>query len=218
MIRRDLGGFILKNIYQQQWQLFKQSYWKTFVSLFLLFIIAAFVSYNYMLNNQALMNEFMLQIMQMFEETELLKPGTSSPELALGLFINNTRASLLIALTGFIPIFLPALSILFFNGAIMGVLFAFMSTHGVEVSIFSMLMTGIVPHGVFEIPAVVLSGAIAFYLSLGIFRKLNDRQYSFKTCVLNAGKTFLFVVVPLLIIAAIVEAFITPLIMTSTVI
>lgn len=203
----------MKKIYQEQWDLFKTAYLKTFIGLFLFFIIAGFLSYFYMQNNEGLLNELMLKIYEMFEETDLLSPDLSPIALAIGLFVNNTRASLLIAATGFIPLFLPALSILFVNGAIIGVLFAFMNINASEISIFTMFMSGILPHGIFEIPAVILSGAIAFYLSVGIYRKLNNSDYSFRKCAANAGKTFVFVVVPLLVIAAIIEAFITPQLM-----
>lgn len=200
----------MKKIYQDQWLLFKQSYLKYFIGLFLFFIVAGFLAYYYMQNNQGLLDELMRQIYEMFEETDLLNEDLSSLSLAIGLFVNNTRASFLIAATGFIPIFLPTLGILFFNGAIIGVLFAYMNVKAAEVSIFSMFVSGILPHGIFEIPAVILSGAIAFYVTFGIYRRFNDSRYSFRDCVMNAAKTFLFVVVPLLVVAAFVESFITP--------
>ena len=80
------------------------------------------------------------------------------------------------------------------------------------------LLTAIVPHGIFEIPAVVLSASLSFYVSVGIIKKLMDSEFSLRTCLINSLKTFLLVVLPLLVIAAVVEAFITPAIIGMTVV
>lgn len=201
----------MKKIYQEQWLLFKQMYWKWFLIMFGLFIAVAFISYFIMLKNEALTTGLMDQIAKMFDEKDLLGPDKTSFQLAVGLFVNNTIACFSLFVTGFLPIFLPAIGIIAMNSAIMGVLFAFMSFEGMP--IFPMIMSGIVPHGIFEIPAIALAGALAFYISIGIYKKINNDAYSFKKCITDAFKTFGFVIVPLLVVAAIIEAYITPVIM-----
>jgi len=199
----------LKKIYHEQWNLFKQAYWKIFFGLFILFLLSSVAVYFFMLKNEALVTTLMEQVSKMFEEKDLIKPDTSAIELAIGLFKNNTMACLLLFVTGFFPIFLPAIGIIMMNSAIMGIMFAFMKLSGQ--AIFPMLFAGIIPHGIFEIPAIIFAGTLAFYLSIGIFRKINDARFSFKNCLMNGLKTFLFVCIPLLVIAAAVEAFITPI-------
>ncbi|MED3643641.1 stage II sporulation protein M [Caldifermentibacillus hisashii] len=199
----------MKKVYLEQWNLFKQSYWKLFVGLLILFILSSVAVYFFMLKNEALVTTLMKQVSKMFEEKDLIDPDTSAIELAFGLFKNNTMACLLLFVSGFLPIFLPAIGIIVMNSAIMGIMFAYMTLTGQ--AILPMLFAGIIPHGIFEIPAIILAGTLAFYLSIGIFRKINDARFSFKSCATNSIKTFVFVCVPLLVIAAIVEAFITPI-------
>jgi stage II sporulation protein M len=73
------------------------------------------------------------------------------------------------------------------------------------------LLAGVVPHGIFEIPAIILAGALAVTITLGVYQKLDNRQFPLKSVILDAFKTFLFVCLPLLLIAALVESFVTPL-------
>ena len=58
----------MKKIYQEQWLLFKQMYWKWFLIMFGLFIAVAFISYFIMLKNEALTTGLMDQIAKMFDE------------------------------------------------------------------------------------------------------------------------------------------------------
>ncbi|WP_050632233.1 stage II sporulation protein M [Bacillus andreraoultii] len=203
----------MKSIYRNQWDLFKESYLKIFIWLFILFIASSFAVYAIMVKNPDLATTLMNQVSKMFEEKDLMGPDTTSFELALGLFKNNTLACITLLVTGFLPIFLPAIAILIMNGAIIGVMFAFMNLNGQ--AIMPMFFAGIVPHGIFEIPAIILSGALAFYVSLGVYRKINNGNYSFRACTVNVFKTFIFICIPLLVFAAIIEAFITPHILGS---
>lgn len=152
----------------------------------------------------------MEEIMNMFDAKGLLDPGITNFTLALLLLKNNATASFIIYATGLIPIFIPAALIIVANGAMVGIVFSMLKISGQGVLV--PFLAAIVPHGIFEIPAVVLSASLSFYVSAGIIKRLSNLDYSLRTCLLNSAKTFLLVVVPLLIIAAFVEAFITPVI------
>ena len=80
---------------------------------------------------------------------------------AMALLINNVRASLYTALYGLIPfIFLPALS-LGLNSLMLGFFGAYYIHHGLPIMQYIM---GILPHGIFELPALVVSMAVGLYL------------------------------------------------------
>ena len=73
---------------------------------------------------------------------------------AVALFLNNLQSMALSVLYGFIPfLFLPALS-LGVNSIILGALAALYSNNGFSLL---MLLAGILPHGIFELPALFLS-------------------------------------------------------------
>ena len=81
------------------------------------------------------------------------------------LLMNNWRAMLTSAIWGLIPfLFLPVLS-LFVNGALVGLLGGWVLQRGGSLAFYC---AGILPHGVFEIPALVLSAACGVYLCRGL--------------------------------------------------
>lgn len=200
----------MKKIYSEQWRVFKESYWKLFVGVFLLFIVSSVGVFFFLKSNSELVETLMKEVLSAFEDSELLDPNMSGWQLALGLFWNNASVCLLLVATGFIPIFLPAIGIVTVNGGVIGVLFAYISILGQSVA--ATFFAGILPHGIFEIPAIILAGSLAIYLSVGIFKKIEDNGFSYKQVVGNTAKSFVFLCVPLLMVAALIEAFITPMI------
>ncbi len=135
-------------------------------------------------------------------------PGLS----AGGIFLHNVRALIASVMLGvfsfgslaLIVFMLPMLLVGYFAGAV--------NLMGYNAWLF--LATFVLPHGIFEIPAAVIS--ITFTLRIGAAlvsppRGLDVGQ-GFLWTLANFSKIFLFVVIPLLLAAAFVEAEITPLI------
>jgi len=61
------------------------------------------------------------------------------------------------------------------------------------------------PHGIFELPAVFISLALGMKLGTFIFQK--KKMNSFKDYLWNSFRIFIFVVIPLLVIAAFIEGY-----------
>ena len=130
---------------------------------------------------------------------------------AVGLFFNNLRAMVMTVLYGFIPfLFLPALS-LGVNAIIVGVMAAYYSNSGISMLAF---FAGILPHGVFELPALILSLAAGLYLcqSINTYIRHNEKGVM-KPLLLDLLRLVALVVLPLLIVAAVMEAYVTPAVM-----
>ena len=118
---------------------------------------------------------------------------------ALALFGNNLRAMVMTVLYGFIPfLYLPALS-LGLNAAIIGMLAALMDGQ------WLLLLAGLVPHGIFEVPALLLSLAAGLCLC--------NEKGMMKPLLLDLLRVVGLLVVPLLTLAAVMEAYVTPLAM-----
>lgn len=128
------------------------------------------------------------------------------------LLINNIRAALLTVAYGFIPfIFLPAIS-LGMNSILLGLFAAYYLNNGMSMLYY---FAAIVPHGIFEIPALVIAIALGLFLC----GRINDFvRHNTKGVMLPAMKNilrvFLLRVVPLLLVASLIEAYITPWILT----
>ena len=130
---------------------------------------------------------------------------------ALGIFGNNIRAFVLTACYGFIPfVFLPVVS-LALNGAILGLFAAFYVNNGQSLLVY---LAGILPHGIFELPAMVLAMSCGLYLCRVITDYVRfNRKGTVKPALANIARVMVLNVLPLTAIAAVIEANVTPLIM-----
>lgn len=93
-------------------------------------------------------------------------------------------------------------------------------------SLAEFLLSGIAPHGIIEIPVIIFVYAVMLMLYVkivGILSLINKNNI--KETFLNMSKTYLntvvattVIIVPLLAVAAFIEAYITPLIMSKVII
>lgn len=126
----------------------------------------------------------------------------------LPLLANNLRAAVATIAYGFFPfLFLPALS-LGINALLVGFFAAFYLKNGMSMLYFC---AAIIPHGIFEIPALVISIGLGLYLC----RTINDfARHNTKGAVTAAVQDILRVLclraVPLFVIASVIECYITP--------
>lgn len=121
------------------------------------------------------------------------------------IFLNNTRVALLSALGGFLFGIVPV-GILFFNGFIVGVVVEHSYLNGVALST---LVLSIVPHGIIEIPAFGVAGLGGIEWYLEIIRGEGSMGERFRRGFFKAMK-LLAISVAMLLVAAFVEAYITP--------
>lgn len=131
---------------------------------------------------------------------------------AVGLFSNNVTACIMTALYGMIPfLMLPAFS-LGVNAMLLGVLAAYYVSKGYSLALY---LAGILPHGIFELPALVLSIACGLLLCRQNSLRLLARE---GTQAPSGGlgqiaQVFLWLILPLLALAALTEAYLTPWVM-----
>ena len=126
----------------------------------------------------------------------------------LALFTNNLRAMVLGVLYGFIPfLYLPALA-LGVNAAILGMLASLIDGQ------WLLLAAGILPHGIFELPALFLSLAAGLCLckNINVYIRKNEKGVM-KPLLLNILRVVVLLVLPLLVIAAVMETYVTPALM-----
>ena len=127
---------------------------------------------------------------------------------ALALFGNNLRAMVLSTLYGFIPfLYLPALS-MGVNAILLGMVASSVNSQ------WLLLAAGILPHGIFELPALCLSLAAGLCLCQNINRYIRKNEKGImKPLLLNILRVTGLVVIPLLVVAAIMESYVTPAVM-----
>lgn len=133
--------------------------------------------------------------------------GVGSSEVFLGFFVNNLR--IILITTAFSIVTFGAFSMIFnlMTFAILG----YLATQFVPLGLGSLLVAGVVPHGIVEIPIILVATAAALNLGAVITRPPIDE--SMGTAWLRAAgdlvKLFIGVILPGLVIAALLEGFVT---------
>jgi stage II sporulation protein M len=132
--------------------------------------------------------------------------GTNPYDMCVKLFANNLQACILLFLGGasfgILTIFIMSL-----NGIVIGAIMELV--HKDHTPLF--VAAAILPHGIFEIPAFILSGALGILLAQSLITEWNSGQDT-AVDAHRFGRLFILYVLPLVAIAACVEAFITPVV------
>lgn len=125
--------------------------------------------------------------------------GLDALELLWFIFSNNVTSALSVlflgAFFGIFPLFNAV-----FNGAILGYVYS----KAVPVAGF-LVIWRILPHGIFELPAIFISLGLGIHLGMSFFGK--QKMITFKRRFSESLKVFLALVVPLLMLAATIESF-----------
>jgi stage II sporulation protein M len=79
-----------------------------------------------------------------------------------------------------------------------------------EATGFGFVILSILPHGVVELPTVILSAAIGVKLGQVVFLSLLGRKPNIIEEFFNGMRTFFCFILPLLLLAALIEVYITP--------
>ncbi len=125
----------------------------------------------------------------------------------LEIFKNNVRNSLLALVLGtglgIIPFIVAAA-----NGLVLGMLTDFVSRQ--KGALF--VLAAIIPHGIIEVPMVLISVGIGFRLGHVVYMLLSGVRTDIKQEMIQGVWFYVRWVVPLLFVAAFIESYVTPLI------
>jgi len=177
--------------YRKSWKFIKESKRFIFViiSIFLFFTLVGF----FIPAPESISNWIADYIKNIVNETA----GFSLMQMISFIFFNNFKSSLAGMIFGvFLGIFPIIVSL--FNGYILG----FVLNESVKANgIF--ILWKLLPHGIFELPAVFIS--LGLGLKMGTKILFNKKKGELKKNFYESLRVFLSVIVPLLIIAAIIE-------------
>lgn len=177
------------------------------VSIFLavFFIISVFLGY-------ALAHNYPEQTKKIIYDSlkSVIEPAKDYTSFRLFefIFFKNAVVALVSVLLGIIFGIIPIL-IIFINGLTLGVV-GYIALGQFNIAVF---LAGILPHGIIEIPALIFSAASGIRLWRSIWRRLFYDEKTLTKEFLSVLKFFMFVILPMLAIAAMIEAFVTPYIL-----
>lgn len=128
-----------------------------------------------------------------------------------GIFLNNLSVAVLLSAGGFLLMIPTVLS-----GGLNFVILGTATVLFIRAAGVGFFVSGIVPHSLFEIPAIVISIGLGFVIFGGLAKiKWIVDDLGFKEVIVWSGITLGMVVIPLLIIAALVEVNITPILLEA---
>ncbi|MGB9717991.1 MAG: stage II sporulation protein M [Thermoproteota archaeon] len=142
------------------------------------------------------------------EVNTLFESAFSLPFLALDISFHNWQVSLATALSGII-FTAPVLATLVFNGFILGVVEDIVQN-------LVMFLAAVFPHGVIELPAFLIAGSAGLSLGVEFLKALKRRSVSSDPGFHRALRRTVYIVlglVPIFIVAGLIETFVTPFIM-----
>jgi len=123
------------------------------------------------------------------------------------IFINNSIKILLAMLLGVMFGLVPLLFILL-NAFIIGVV---LYVSSMKIGMWSSIML-ILPHGIIEIPALILGCSYGLWLGKKLILKIIGKNVSMTDCIKYSITQYVKFIMPMLMIAALIETYITPLI------
>lgn len=140
------------------------------------------------------------------ELANLFNPLVSLPPpmLVMAILANNILKTFVYMILGVLFAIPPVLFILA-NGFILGATSFFVVE---EVGVL-FLLVGLLPHGVLEVPAMLLSCALGIEIGLSIIRRIRGRDVDVGNVITSRIKAYFKIVAPLLILAAFVEVYVT---------
>ena len=187
--KKNSKSYLEKN-YIKSWNCILES--KNYILMILGFFVL-FVLIGALIPTPEILEQKILEFIEnLLNKTE----GMSHLELISFIFVNNVQSSFLGMFFGiFFGIFSAIICLL--NGYILG--FVAMRSAQIE-GIF--VLWRLFPHGIFELPALFLSLGLGLKLGTFIFQK--NKYISLKTYLRESLRVFLFVIIPLSIIAAII--------------
>ncbi len=131
------------------------------------------------------------------------------------LFFNNARSVAVISAAGAVSFGVLGVLLYMLNVGLIGGVYAVWKL--LNVSSLPVFLMGILPHGIFELPALLVGGATILYIGAAFVTPQNGKSLGEVIIELIAdwAKLYVGLALPLLALAAVVEAYVTPWILMS---
>jgi len=170
------------------------------------FIAVLFLYYAVSVQDMATAKTMYDQINQVFKKRFFEQ--TSGLGLFWMILANNAMAGFLVLITGILPFIFAPLWAVISNAALAGVVIAVSLDSGTGLG---NVLASLLPHGIFELPAFFFTVGLGLRISYVATKKVIRRGagLSFPGEFWRAWQSFVAVALPLFLVAAFVEAFIT---------
>lgn len=134
---------------------------------------------------------------------------------ALTIFVNNLRATSVVFLSGLVTFSILGMAAYLMNVGLVGGVLGILKIIGYSPGL--LFVAGLLPHGIFEIPALMLATATILRIGAVLLTPQMGKSMGqiFLEVLADGAKVLIGIVLPLLLIAALVEAHVTPNILVA---
>lgn len=199
----------IKNQYRQAWTFFKRELARRTLICLAVFlalcVVFTLIFQQFADKAQEIVADFMSEIA---ESGVLDESGNLG---ALPLLGNNLRAALAGTVLGIVPFVFLSVWVVLLNAAIIGAVLGMYGAFGGPV--LKMVALGLLPHGIFEIPALMLGVAMGLYLCSSINKAIRKKPEAprLEEVLPQLVRQAVCILLPLLLAAALIESYVTPL-------
>lgn len=133
---------------------------------------------------------------------------------AIYYIMRNGQVILIAFIAGSIPFLFLPFFIMALNGMYLGVGVPLLSQIG-DKSLLELLIKGVLPHGIIEMVGIIIAVSAGFNLTVIMTRKILNREVemSVNEAFIMGLRTVIFVSFPMILVAAFIEAYITPILL-----
>lgn len=178
-----------------------------FLAASLVFAASIIAGWIFAYEAEPLLRPSLENLASVADQTAAIGAEFRSLTMAAFVFLKNLSVTAILVLVGHVVLALPAVFILTINGALIGLLARLLTESGLSPLSF---IAGIAPHGIIELPALLLAAGFAFAMAA---RRLKTRSVP---GILGRLGFLLRVIAPLLLAAAVIEIYITPLVLNQS--
>ena len=193
----------------------------SFVLVLVMALAGAWFAYDWtVVNVPVLMQEVSEQDLAGFVERVGVisnMPDIGAQLNAPSIFNHNVRAIFSMLVVGLFSFSVLGMIVYLINVGVIGGLLGMLQIVGLQP--FLIFAAGLLPHGIFEIPALMLGAASVLYMGVALVTPQLGKSMGevFIDLLADWAKVFVGLIVPLLALAAVIETYITPVILLSVV-
>jgi uncharacterized membrane protein SpoIIM required for sporulation len=204
--KQKISGLV--HFYSQTFpQVFRETFWQTFLA-FLIFAVTGIATWAVTIHEPAFAHRMLgPEMMATIEKREMWTKSivTIKPLAASGIMTNNLAVCFTTFAMG-VTAGIGTIYMMFTNGMLIGVLGAATWQAGMALQLWSFVAA----HGALELPAIFISGGAGLEIARGmLFPGLLPRRESLTRAGGRAARLMIGIV-PMLIIAGVIEGFVSP--------
>jgi len=143
---------------------------------------------------------FRAEIILFMEELSMLIEGKGLSGIFSFIFFNNIKASFFVLVLGIGVGVFPLIAAIA-NGYLLGFV-----TREVAITNGLLTMWRLLPHGIFELPAIIFSMGMGIKIGMDLITVKRRKKEKLKSNYARGLRVYLFIILPLLLIAGIIEA------------